>query len=82
MTAFSSPTTPAGTESPSFHFQDSAVCPRLSEEGCAVGQRLSAEAPHDCAQALIATTAYHRERQEQSAEVLDNGIDYFQGEKQ
>jgi hypothetical protein len=26
MTAFSSPTTPTGTESPSCHFQDSAVC--------------------------------------------------------
>jgi hypothetical protein len=75
MTAFSSPTTPTGTESPSCHFQDSAVCPRLSEEGCAVGQRLSAEAPHDCADAQREVEILHagREIEEHMRQYAETG---------
>jgi hypothetical protein len=42
MSAFSSPTTPTGTESPSCHFQDSAVCV-LSHSDYAARQPVTTE---------------------------------------
>jgi hypothetical protein len=72
---FSCPTTPTGTESPCSYFQDSAVCPRLPEEGCAVGRRLSAEAPHDCADAQREVEILHagREIEEHMRQYAETG---------